>query len=112
MTKVVTEIWYSIHDGGDGSAYPRLMESEELCILDQKYHEGWAEDCYGWFTIESDGPIHIKNRVATVQGEINELEEELNEEYMKEYERTGQFSGMLARKKKHLAALKALKVKE
>lgn len=90
---MVTKIWYSIKNGGDGSAVLVLMESKELAELDQEYSlydEGWAEDCSGWVTVESDSLITIKNDISTVDGEIAEIEEyyKIGDEYFptKRYE--------------------------
>ncbi len=81
-----TEIWYSVQNCGDGSAYPKIMESKELCKLDQEFmDEGWGEPCIGSITIESNGPITVKNDVATIDTVRKELIEEL--EYSKGYER-------------------------
>jgi hypothetical protein len=55
-----TKIWYSIQNGGDGSAFPEFFESEELCKIDQEYmDEGWGDPCLGCLTIEHNGPINI-----------------------------------------------------
>ena len=65
---MITEIWYSVENGGDGSAYPRFMESEALAELDQKHMtEGWGESCVGSIRIEPDGPIKILKDVKTAQ---------------------------------------------
>ena len=47
MNKVV--IWYSIQNGGDGSAYPRWFASQSDADLDQEQmeEEGWGEPCIG-----------------------------------------------------------------
>ena len=58
-------IWYSVHNGGDGSAYPVLMESEELAELDQRHQdEGWGEPCYGSITLESESEIFVVDEAA------------------------------------------------
>ncbi len=52
------KIFYSVQNGGDGSAYPEFMESMELADFDQEHmSEGWGESCTGSITIESDSPI-------------------------------------------------------
>jgi hypothetical protein len=72
------EIYYSIRNGGDGSAYPVFMESADLCRIDQKYmHEGWAEDCSGSILVQSESPITCTREVRTVEKEIQEAEEDL-----------------------------------
>lgn len=75
---MLTKIWYSVENCGDGSAYPKLMESEELCYLDQRYmDEGWGEDCVGYITIESDAPIIVKDKVITVEQTIDDTKDDL-----------------------------------
>jgi hypothetical protein len=84
MTKMTTKIYYSVENCGDGSAYPRWMESEELAELHQKFmDEGWGESCTGWLTIEHDSPIKILNEIKTVDSMIKEIEE-LGEELINE----------------------------
>lgn len=80
------KIWYSVINGGDGSAYPVFMESEKLCEIDQKYmDEGWGEDCTGCLVVESDSPIIVKGLV-TIDTVIQEIGEELAEDYNSERE--------------------------
>lgn len=46
MEKVV--VWFSIQNGGDGSAYPFWFLTEEEAALDQEdMDEGWGEPCIG-----------------------------------------------------------------
>ena len=46
MEKVV--IWYSIQNGGDGSAYPTWFLTEEEAEIDQEHMDmGWGESCTG-----------------------------------------------------------------
>jgi len=46
MKKIV--VWYSIQNGGDGSAYPDWFLSEDAAKKDQEeMDEGWGEPCYG-----------------------------------------------------------------
>lgn len=53
-------VFYSVQNGGDGSAYPKFMESEALCRFDQEHmSEGWGECCIGSLSFESDSPIRI-----------------------------------------------------
>lgn len=59
-------IYYSVQNGGDGSAYPVFMESMELAEWDQNHmSEGWGEDCSGSITLTSESPIICKNQVTT-----------------------------------------------
>ena len=64
------ELYYSIQNGGDGSAYPEFFESAELAEWDQEnplYDEGWAEDCSGTLRLESDSPIVASFLIKTAQ---------------------------------------------
>lgn len=46
MEKVV--VWYSIRNGGDGSAYPSWFLTEEQADDDQEgMDDGWGEPCIG-----------------------------------------------------------------
>lgn len=50
MSKILvkTEVWYSIRNGGDGSASPAWFLSEEHAEKDQEnMDEGWGESCTG-----------------------------------------------------------------
>lgn len=109
---MITKTYYSIRNNGDGSAGLALVESKELAILDQEaenaFGEGWAESCYGWITLESDTPIIIKGEVETAQGMIKEIEEELEEDYMKEYKAEGKYPEWFLRLEQKLKALKHL----
>lgn len=80
------KIWYSVENCGDGSAYPKFMESQALCEIDQKYmDEGWGEDCVGCLVVESDSPIKVQ-RLITVDEVIKEIEDELEKDYNSERE--------------------------
>ena len=81
---ITTKIWYSVENCGDGSAYPRLMESEELCELDQEHmDEGWGEPCIGYIEVKSNGPIKVTD-VQTAEDVKKDIEEWLEDE-MEEY---------------------------
>ena len=58
-------LYYSIQNGGDGSAYPKFMESEELCNWDQDNMEGWGEPCLGSITLTSESPITCDEDIMT-----------------------------------------------
>lgn len=61
MNKII--IWYSIHNGGDGSAYNVWFLTEEEANIDQENHnqnEGWAEDCTGHVETFEGSDIHLK----------------------------------------------------
>lgn len=63
MEKLI--IYYSVSNGGDGSAYPYWMESKELAKWDQDHmSEGWGESCTGSITITGEN-ITVENEVIT-----------------------------------------------
>ena len=104
-----TTLWYSVRNGGDGSAYPVLMESQAQCEIDQRFmDEGWGEPCHGCFMVESEDTVTITSEVVTVAAQRKEVEDELNEDYMKEYKSKGKYPDWFDRLEGHLAALVAL----
>lgn len=106
-----TELWYSVQNGGDGSAYPQLMESEAQCELDQRFmQDGWGESCVGCFVVESDGPVVVKS-VVIIAAQRKQIAEQLNEDHMRKYKREGKYPEWVERLEGHLAALIALKAK-
>jgi transcriptional regulator with XRE-family HTH domain len=55
------EVWYSIRNGGDGSAYPIWFLTEELAEKDQEeMDEGWGEPCIGMVETLLGSNIHTK----------------------------------------------------
>ena len=75
-------IWLSIRNGGDGSAYARVVESGALCEIDQEYmDEPWGENCCSCVTVESNTPVVIKD-VYTVHDAIQETMDDI--EYQSE----------------------------
>ena len=103
------EIWYSVRNGGDGSAYPVFMECEKQTEIDQRYlDEGWGETCNGRIVLESETEIAVVGDLVTVEQQIAELEEELNQDYLQEYKRQGKYPGWWKRLEDHIAALKKL----
>lgn len=59
-------LYYSVRNGGDGSAYPHFMESEELCQWDQDHmSDGWGESCTGSFTLKSATEIMPVDKIKT-----------------------------------------------
>jgi len=102
-------IWYSVQNGGDGSAYPVWMESERLCELDQEFmEEGWGEPCIGSITIESDSDIHFKEEIETAEMTKSSLEKELNSNYMQQYRKEGKYPDWFKRLEEHLSAVNKL----
>lgn len=48
-------LYYSVESGGDGSAYPKWFETEELAEYHQNHlSEGWGESCTGTIVVEGD----------------------------------------------------------
>lgn len=63
------KVFYSVQNGGDGSAYPRFMESAALAEFDQRHmDEGWGESCTGSLSFESDSPIKCLSEIVTKEG--------------------------------------------
>jgi len=84
---MITKIWYSVGNGGDGSAYPYWFESEELAVLDQDYmDEGWGECCVGSLDIEHEGPIKVLDKVITAEMVRDELQVSITKTYYSVYE--------------------------
>ena len=63
MSKVLTKVvvWYSIQNGGDGSAYPYWFLTEDHAERDQEdMDEGWGESCTGSVETFEGSDIHKK----------------------------------------------------
>jgi hypothetical protein len=74
---MITRVWYSVRNGGDGSAYPIFFEDELCTEIDQKLQtEGWGETCNGFLSIKHDGPIDVLD-ITTRKEFIKELKERL-----------------------------------
>ena len=59
------KVWYSVQNGGDGSANTIFMESKELCEWDQDHmDEGWGESCIGCFEFAGDNVEIITNIIT------------------------------------------------
>ena len=79
-------IYYSVSNGGDGSAYPHFYESKLLADMHQSFENEWGESCTGHLDIEGDN-IVVKD-IITAEIYLKELEEELSyedEEHLDEY---------------------------
>ena len=51
-------LYYSVQNGGDGSAYPKWFTTQELADWHQEHEdEGWGETCTGYITVESDSEM-------------------------------------------------------
>lgn len=105
---MITKIWYSVENYGDGSAYPKFMENKKLCEIDQQYaNESWGESCVGYLEIESDSPIKVA-KLITTNDVIQETEKDLNQDYMKKYKQQGKYPEWIARLESKLISLKRL----
>lgn len=84
--KMITKVWYSVENGGDGSAYPKFVDSEELAeLLQEQQSEGWGESCTGYLEIESEGPIKVKD-MRTLDDTIKDASEDIDESWWDEYD--------------------------
>ena len=75
---MITKVYYSLANGGDGSGYPIWFEDKICSEFHQSLQEGWGEDCSGYIEIESDGPVKVKE-ATSYKDYVNELKEELEE---------------------------------
>ncbi len=84
MTVHTLELWYSVRNGGDGSAYPHFMESLELAEWDQEHQGdyGWGESCTGKVVLQSASPIEV---VSDYHTRFTYMHEEVAEEDLEEY---------------------------
>lgn len=74
-------IWYSVSNGGDGSAYPHWFESEELAEMDQEVmEEGWGESCTGSISFEGEN-LKCLEDVMTKEKFIEELDDIIKNKY-------------------------------
>jgi hypothetical protein len=79
-------IWYSIQNGGDGSAYPRWFKTKKLAEMDQEMmDEGWGEPCLGSITFESDSEIRCLAHVDDEDKVIEDLDEIINDKWYSEH---------------------------
>ena len=68
------KIWYSVVNCGDGSAFPQLMESQELAEWHQAHMtERWGEDCSGYIEVQSVSPITLSDKVTTIDDIIDDM---------------------------------------
>ncbi len=73
-------LFYSVQNCGDGSAYPKFFESEELARFDQdNMDEGWGESCHGDVVIKSDSPIICAEEVYTIDDVIKGIEDDIKD---------------------------------
>jgi hypothetical protein len=81
-------LYYSVSNGGDGSAYPQFCETEAIAEMHQEMHneligEGWGESCTGSITLESESPITILDKLITKDSLIKSLDYYLKGGYSK-----------------------------
>ena len=82
-------LYYSVSNGGDGSAYPKFSLSKELADIHQDMEgelsgEGWGESCVGAISLESESPITVREDdfkyFITKESLLEQLEDYLDEE--------------------------------
>lgn len=76
LEKIV--IWYSIQNGGDGSAYPTWYLTFEDADWDQdNMYEGWGEPCNGSVETFIGSDIYLKaiTNSENLIGEMKNVEE-------------------------------------
>lgn len=60
-------IYYSIQNGGDGSAYPLFLSTSKLARWDQDHmDEGWGESCDGSLTILTKNDVVVAEMLDEV----------------------------------------------
>ena len=72
------KLHYSLSNGGDGSVSMNLVESAKLATWLQENDicdEGWAEDCSGTITLESESPIICKDSIESVEDVLEQYED-------------------------------------
>ena len=75
---MITKVYYSLVNGGDGSGYPIWFEDKICSDFHQSLQEGWGEDCSGYIEIESDGSVKVKQALSYKEY-VEELKEELED---------------------------------
>lgn len=96
MSKYKLTLYYSVSNGGDGSAYPKFAISQELAEIHQdieNLNEGWGEDCTGSIELESDSPINISKEDSQYLITKEKLLESF--EYYKKYDKSGEIQEKL-----------------
>lgn len=79
-------LWYSVSNGGDGSAYPQFFETERLTEMDQELmEEGWGECCNGSIEIEGENLKIIRPKIITTEEFIKDLKVRLESKYNSYY---------------------------
>jgi hypothetical protein len=76
MKKIV--VWFSVQNGGDGSAYPRWYLTEEETEYDQEnMYEGWGETCNGSVETFVGADIHLR-AIKNSEAQREERQESVN----------------------------------
>ena len=85
------KIYYSIQNGGDGSAYPLFFTREDLTEWDQEHmDDGWGEPCTGEIEIHG-GNIQVPEAMDEVSYWLLRIEDEhyepwkLRDEYLEKF---------------------------
>lgn len=72
-------LYYSVSNGGDGSATPEFTTSKEVADIHQEivnFDEGWGEPCTGSIKLTSESEIKVdKNDLINVEEMKERLEE-------------------------------------
>jgi hypothetical protein len=73
-------LWYSVGNGGDGSAYPQFFENERLTEMDHDLMpEGWGKCCNGSIVIEGGDDMRVVSpHVITEDEFVKELDRQIN----------------------------------
>jgi hypothetical protein len=96
-------LYYSVSNGGDGSAYPIFCESEKIAEYHQEIEselrgEGWGESCTGKIALESESPIKVTGcNLLTKEDLIKSLDYYLKGGYRKSQQIMDQAQEMLKR---------------
>jgi hypothetical protein len=95
-------VYYSVNNGGDGSAYPKWFESQELADWDQdNMYEGWGESCTGSISFTGDN-LKCLDEIQTKEGLLAEYileDDDLLEKYINKFfpdKKTPQFNVEIA----------------
>ena len=84
--------YYSVSNGGDGSAYPIFFEDKLCADIHQELQneeDGWGEDCTGEVVIETSVDCEVKMLDATSKEDyIKELEEKLTHSWIDSYKKS------------------------
>lgn len=81
------KIYYSVSNGGDGSAYPQFSLNERYVDIHQELenmHEGWGEPCTGYLEVESDSEIKFKKEDITKKSLLEDISYRLESKYTSE----------------------------